>query len=254
MTVNPFEVKEQEQIQDRFAIMVFSYQEQTDRNGDPYWQYTVQYAGIGGGNSDLKTVKYGNFNHDGRQKKSTPKDTALFLKSLSKHFPNPVQLAQNTDGVYVRYHWEDWEDYSKGTIDHFTANNPEKLQSNGKGRLYVIKGAFYIDEVYPDEASALAAHDSIWGIESSESDINSAFSVANDTAVAAPTAAPVADKETASKFLPWIIKSAMNGGNRVDRNILATMIAGNDALRQHFTVDSPEVVAEIAKLETEPVF
>jgi hypothetical protein len=257
MTTNdPFAINEQEQIQDRFAIMVFAYGEVNDRNGEPYWQYTVQYANIGGkGNSDLKTVKYGNFAHSGRSKVgNTPTDTKLFLESLTKNFPNPAQLAQKTDGVYVRYHWKDWEDYSKGTIEHFKQNSPEKLQANERGRLYVIKGAFYIDEVYPDEASALAAHDNVWGIESSESDINSAFSVANGTAVSAPTAAPVADKETASKFLPWIVKTAMNGGNKVDRDVLATMIAANDALRQHFTVDSPEVVAEIAKLETEPAF
>lgn len=249
---NPFEVKEQEQIQDRFAIMVFSYQEQTDRNGSPYWQYIVQYAGIGGGNSDLKTVKYGNFNHSGRAKQSTPKDTALFLKSLTRHFPNPMQLAQNTDGVYVRYHWEDWEDYSKGTIEHFTDNNPEKLQYNDKGRPYVIKGAFYIDEVYPDENKALAAHDAIWGIGSSESDINNAFGVAGETAAPAPP--EMAAKSTALAFLPSFVKMAMNGGGKVDREALAQTIATNDILKLHFTIESPEVVAEIAKLEAEPVF
>jgi hypothetical protein len=94
------------------------------------------------------------------------------------------------------------------------------------------------------------AHDSAKGIENS----NNPFATSGQTAVSAPVAAPVADKETASKFLPWIVKTAMNGGNKVDRDVLATMIAGNDALCQHFTVDSPEVVAEIAKLETEPAF
>jgi hypothetical protein len=32
------------------------------------------------------------------------------------------------------------------------------------------------------------------------------------------------------------------------------MIAGNDVLKVHFTVESPEVQAEIAKVETEPAF
>ena len=218
MTVNPFEVKEQEQIQDRFAIMVFSYQEQTDRNGDPYWQYIVQYAGIGGnGSSDLKTVKYGNFNHPDRPKiGNTPTDTKLFLESLTRHFPNPVQLAQNTDGVYVRYHWYDWEDYSKNTIDHYKDNGPEKLKANDRGRLYVVKSAFYIDEVYPDEATALAAHDSIWGIENENNDNANPFAVSGDSAQTAPPAQPNATKETAAAFLPWIVKTAMNGGNKVD--------------------------------------
>jgi hypothetical protein len=258
MTTNdPFAINEQEQIQDRFAIMVFAYGEVNDRNGEPYWQYTVQYANIGGkGNSDLKTVKYGNFAHSGRSKVgNTPTDTKLFLESLTKNFPNPAQLAQKTDGVYVRYHWKDWEDYSKGTIEHFKQNSPEKLQANERGRLYVTKGAFYIDEVYPDENTALAAHDNIWGIENtSEGAINNAFTISGNSAPTAPPAQPNATKETAAAFLPWIVKTAMNGGNRVDLNTLAQMIAGNDVLKVHFTVDSAEVQAEIAKLETEPAF
>lgn len=258
MTTNdPFAINEQEQIQDRFAIMVFSYDEVNDRNGEPYWQYTVQYANIGGkGSSDLKTVKYGNFAHNGRSKVgNTPTDTKLFLESLTRNFPNPAQLAQNTDGVYVRYHWHDWEDYSKGTIEHFKTNSPEKLQANDRGRLFVTKGAFYIDEVYPDEATALAAHDSIWGIENtSEGDISNAFAISGNPASSAPAVQNGATKETAALFLPWTVKAAMAGGNKVDINTLSQMIAGNEALAAYFTIDSPEVQAEIAKLETEPAF
>ena len=246
---NPFQINEQEEIKDRFAIMVFSYHEPTDKNGEPYYQYIVQYAPIGKDGSDVKTIKYGNFAHPKRQKGNTPADTKLFLQSLLNVFPNPAQLAQNTDGVYVRYHWEDWEDTHPDTIKYFQNNGPERILSNSKGKLCVIKGAFFIDEVYPDEATAVAAHDNVWGI----SNDNGAFAVNGESTAEAPPVSEV-NKDTAAMFLPWAVKTAMNGGNKVNKDTLEQMIAGNDALKQHFTIDSPEVVAEIEKLEAEPAF
>lgn len=238
MTVNPFVINEKPVTQ--FGNLFLSFEEKQGSNG-AYYQFNVTVGPMGGG--DLIERKYFNF-------AQTPNDTKIFLDGLNQATNNQPMTAVNDDGVWVEWQWETFRDYGKKTIQHYKDNDANKLQADNKGRFFVEKGAIKLLRMFRDENECIMAHDSAKGIENS----NNPFATSGQTAVSAPTAVPVADKETASKFLPWIIKSAMNGGNRVDRNILATMIAGNDALRQHFTVDSPEVVAEIAKLETEPVF
>jgi hypothetical protein len=238
MTVNPFVINEKPVTQ--FGNLFLSFEEKQGSNG-AYYQFNVTVGPLGGG--DLIERKYFNF-------AQTPNDTKIFLDGLNQATNNQPMTAVNDDGVWVEWQWETFRDYGKKTIQHYKDNDVNKLQADNKGRFFVEKGAIKLLRMFRDENECIAAHDSVKGIENS----NNPFASSGQTAASAPTAAPVADKETASKFLPWIVKTAMNGGNRVDRNILATMIAGNDALRQHFTVDSPEVVAEIAKLETEPVF
>lgn len=238
MTVNPFVINEKPVTQ--FGNLFLSFEQKHGENG-AYYQFDVSIGPLNGG--DLIQRKYFNF-------AQTPNDTKIFLDGLNQATGNNPMTAVNPDGAWVEYQWETYRDYRKSTVKYYEDNNADKLQADEKGRFFVEKGAIRLLRMFRDENECIAAHDSVKGIENS----NNPFASSGQTAASAPTAAPVADKETASKFLPWIVKTAMNGGNRVDRNILATMIAGNDALRQHFTVDSPEVVAEIAKLETEPVF
>jgi len=243
-TQNPFEINDKPVA--LFGNFFLSFEQKSGSNGS-YFQFNVTIGPLGGG--DLIERKYFNF-------AQTPKDTKIFLDGLNAVTSNQPMTLVNPDGAWVEYQWEVFRDYGKKTVQYYQDNNADKLQADDKGRFFVKKGAIKLLRMFRDENECITEHDKAKGIESNstESEINSAFSVSGQTAVAAPTAAPVADKETASKFLPWIVKTAMNGGNKVDRNTLAQMIAGNDALKQHFTVDSPEVVAEIAKLETEPAF
>jgi len=240
MTVNPFVINEKPVTQ--FGNLFLSFEEKQGSNG-AYYQFNVTVGPLGGG--DLIERKYFNF-------AQTPNDTKIFLDGLNQATNNQPMTAVNDDGVWVEWQWETFRDYGKKTIQHYKDNDVNKLQADNKGRFFVEKGAIKLLRMFRDENECIMAHDSAKGIENS----NNPFATSGQTAVSAPTAAPVpvADKETASKFLPWIVKTAMNGGNKVDRDVLATMIAANDALRQHFTVDSPEVAAEIAKLETEPAF
>jgi hypothetical protein len=239
-TPNPFAINEKPSTQ--FGNLFLNFEEKQGSNGS-YYQFNVAIGPLGGG--DLIERKYFNF-------AQTPNDTKIFLDSLNNVTANQPMKLVNDDGSWIEYQWETFRDYGKKTVQYYQDNNADKLQADDKGRFFVEKGAIKLLRMFRDENECITEHDKAKGIENS----NNPFATSSQTAVSAPTAAPapVADKETASKFLPWIVKTAMNGGNRVDRDVLATMIAANDALRQHFTVDSPEVVAEIAKLETEPVF
>jgi len=239
-TPNPFAINEKPSTQ--FGSLFLNFEEKQGSNGN-YYQFNVTIGPLGGG--DLIERKYFNF-------AQTPNDTKIFLDSLNNVTANQPMKLINNDGSWIEYQWETFRDYGKKTVKYYEDNNPDKLQADEKGRMFVEKGAIKLLRLFRDENECIMAHDSAKGIENS----NNPFATSGQTAVSAPTAAPVpvADKETASKFLPWIVKTAMNGGNKVDRDVLATMIAANDALRQHFTVDSPEVAAEIAKLETEPAF
>ncbi len=237
-TPNPFQINDKPATQ--YGNLFVSFEEKQGSNGS-YYQFDVTIGPLGGG--DLITRKYFNF-------AQTPNDTKIFLDGLNAATNNQPMTLVNPDGAWVEYEWQTFRDYGKKTVQYYQDNNADKLQVDEKGRLFVEKGAIKLLRVFLDENECIAAHDSAKGIENS----NNPFATnGNGTAVSAPVA-PVADKETASKFLPWIVKTAMAGGNKVDRDTLAQMIAGNDALKQHFTVDSPEVQAEIAKLETEPAF
>ena len=241
-TPNPFAINEKPSTQ--FGSLFLNFEEKQGSNGN-YYQFNVTIGPLGGG--DLIERKYFNF-------AQTPNDTKIFLDGLNQATNNQPMTAVNSDGVWVEWQWETFRDYGKKTVKYYEDNNPDKLQADEKGRMFVEKGAIKLLRLFRDENECVTAHDAAKGIENtSEAAINGAFNVSS-APVTAPPAQPNATKETAAAFLPWIVKTAMNGGNKVDLDTLAQMIAGNDALRQHFTVDSPEVVAEIAKLETEPVF
>lgn len=242
-TPNPFAINEKPVTQ--FGALFLSFEEKQGSNGN-YYQFNVTVGPLGGG--DLIERKYFNF-------AQTPNDTKIFLDGLNAATNNQPMTAVNDDGCWVEYQWETFRDYGKKTVKYYEDNNPDKLQADEKGRFFVEKGAIKLLRMFRDENECILAHDSTKGIENaSESSINSAFAVSGNSAQTAPPAQPNATKETAAAFLPWIVKTAMNGGNKVDLNTLAQMIAGNDVLKVHFTVDSPEVQAEIAKLETEPAF
>lgn len=245
-TPNPFAINEKPSTQ--FGSLFLNFEEKQGSNGN-YYQFNVTIGPLGGG--DLIERKYFNF-------AQTPNDTKIFLDGLNAATNNQPMTAVNPDGAWVEYQWETFRDYGKKTVKHFEDNNPGKLQADEKGRMFVEKGAIKLLRMFRDENECIAAHDKAKGIENtSEMAINGAFAVFSDSAPAAPAAPPTqpnATKETAAAFLPWIVKTAMNGGDKVDLNTLAQMIAGNDVLKVHFTVDSEEVKAEIAKLETEPAF
>jgi len=242
MTVNPFVINEKPVTQ--FGNLFLSFEEKQGSNG-AYYQFNVTVGPLGGG--DLIERKYFNF-------AQTPNDTKIFLDGLNQATNNQPMTAVNDDGVWVEWQWETFRDYGKKTIQHYKDNDVNKLQADNKGRFFVEKGAIKLLRMFRDENECVTAHDAAKGIENtSEAAINGAFNVSS-APVTAPPAQPNATKETAAAFLPWIVKTAMNGGNKVDLNTLAQMIAGNDVLKVHFTVESPEVQAEIAKVETEPAF
>ncbi len=242
-TPNPFAINEKPVTQ--FGILFLNIEEKQGSNGS-YYQFNVTIGPLGGG--DLIERKYFNF-------AQTPSDTKIFLDGANVVTQSQPMNLVNEDGTPVEWQWEIFRDYGKKTVKYYEDNKPEKLQADEKGRMFVEKGAIKLLRVFPDENECITAHDAAKGIESaSETAINHAFAVSGNSAPAAPPAQPNATKETAAAFLPWIVKTAMNGGNRVDLNTLAQMIAGNDVLKVHFTVDSAEVQAEIAKLETEPAF
>ena len=239
---NPFAINEKPVTQ--FGILFLNIEEKQGSNGN-YYQFNVTVGPLGGG--DLIERKYFNF-------AQTPSDTKIFLDGANTVTQNQPMNLVNEDGTPVEWQWETYRDYGKKTVKYFEDNNPDKLQADEKGRMFVEKGAIKLIRKFRDENECIAAHDAAKGIENtSEAAINGAFSVSS-APVIAPPAQPNATKETAAAFLPWIVKTAMNGGNRVDLNTLAQMIAGNDVLRIHFTVDSEEVKTEIAKLEIEPAF
>lgn len=243
MTVNPFAINEKPST--RFGSLFLNFEEKQGSNGN-YYQFNVTIGPLGGG--DLIERKYFNF-------AQTPNDTKIFLDSLNNVTENQLMKLINNDGSWIEYQWVTFRDYGKKTVKYYKDKNPDKLQVDKKGHFFVEKGAIKLLRMFRDENECILAHDSTKGIENaSESSINSAFAVSGNSAQTAPPAQPNATKETAAAFLPWIVKTAMNGGNKVDLNTLAQMIAGNDVLKVHFTVNSPEVVAEIAKLETEPAF
>jgi len=243
MTVNPFVINEKPVTQ--FGNLFLSFEQKHGENG-AYYQFDVSIGPLNGG--DLIQRKYFNF-------AQTPNDTKIFLDGLNQATGNNPMTAVNPDGAWVEYQWETYRDYRKSTVKYYEDNNADKLQADEKGRFFVEKGAIRLLRMFRDENECIAEHDKAKGIENtSEVAINGAFAVSGDSAPIAPPAQPNATKETAAAFLPWIVKTAMNGGNKVDLNTLAQMIAGNDVLKVHFTVESPEVQAEIAKVETEPAF
>jgi len=242
-TPNPFAINEKPSTQ--FGSLFLNFEEKQGSNGN-YYQFNVTIGPLGGG--DLIERKYFNF-------AQTPNDTKIFLDSLNNVTANQPMKLINNDGSWIEYQWETFRDYGKKTVKYYEDNNPDKLQADEKGRMFVEKGAIKLLRLFRDENECVTAHDAAKGIENtSEVAINGAFAVSGDSAPIAPPAQPNATKETAAAFLPWIVKTAMNGGNKVDLNTLAQMIAGNDVLKVHFTVESPEVQAEIAKVETEPAF
>ena len=237
---NPFEINEKPVTQ--FGNFYMTYEEKQGKNGS-YFQFNVTIAPLGGG--DLIDRKYFNF-------QQTPNDTKIFLAGLNKATNNKPMTLVNPDGAWVEYGWETFRDYGRKTVEHYENKNPDKLQADEKGRFFVEKGVIKLVRVFADENECIAAHDSARGIESSS---NGAFAVNGESTAEAPPVSEV-NKDTAAMFLPWAVKTAMNGGNKVNKDTLEQMIAGNDALKQHFTIDSPEVLAEIEKLEleAEPAF
>jgi hypothetical protein len=237
---NPFVINEKPQTQ--FGNFFLSFDEKQGSNGS-YYQFNVTIGPLGGG--DLIERKYFNF-------AQTPSDTKIFLAGLNTITNNQPMKLVNPDGAWVEWQWETYRDYGKKTVQYFEDNNPDKLQADEKGRVFVEKGAIKLLRMFRDENECILEHDKAKGIENSQNGTANPFSTSGETAAPAPP--EMAAKSTALAFLPSFVKMAMNGGGKVDREALAQTIATNDILKLHFTIESPEVVAEIAKLETEPAF
>lgn len=232
---NPFEVNESEgtffaQIEIETERMVkgsIPYDPNIHQDKKPYWQILVRLAPVTGG--ELREYKLFNFSY-------TPENTKIFLNSIARLTGNPSSL----DGKYVKYHWEQWRDYSKNSINYY-ADQPDKLKFDQKGRQFVEKGAINVDAIYNDEKECQDAIDETFGVES-----DSAFNVSG---TGNGVTGGQQQRETALGFLPALVKTCLDNG-KVDRDQLGKLIANSDnVFGQEFGAEHPTVLAAISAAE-----
>ena len=237
---NPFAINEKPVTQ--FGILFLNIEEKQGSNGN-YYQFNVTVGPLGGG--DLIERKYFNF-------AQTPSDTKIFLDGLNAATNNQPMTAVNPDGAWVEYQWETFRDYGKKTVKYYEDNNPDKLQADEKGRFFVEKGAIKLLRMFRDENECILAHDNAKGIENPANGSNPFATNGNGHVNQSEPADMPTD--TALAFIGAFVKQCRGTDNKVNRDMLATMIAQYEAVNKLFTVDSPQVVQLIEAAETEPAF
>ncbi len=165
-----------------------------------------------------------------------------------------ISNAPDIDGKWVSWKWGAYRTYRKNDIfywenrakDEAEAGDNEASQKSAAnistddhGKKYVEKRYVHLLDIFANEDEARKANDAHYGTDPS--------AAGNDTP---PTGLAENDdgRETNATFLPLFVGQA-NVDGTVDLVKLAKLIESQTELKAYFTVDSPEVLAEIAKIE-----
>lgn len=232
MTNDPWTIQD-EKPRVYFGLVETEAEEKQGAN-NTYHKITVRVAPLSGG--DLTERSYFSFGKDWN-KIVLPSLQALVAAGKLPH-------ASQVSGRYASYHFEPWKDYAKNTVEYYQRENVEKVQADERGNFFVEKYALFFEDVYSDEASCIVAHDNHFGVEA-----NGNGSPWGDQSADIPAG----NGNVALSFLPHFVKQALGDDHKVDRAKLAADIA-NNAVFSSLTVDSPEVAAEIEKVEAEAPF
>lgn len=220
MSNSPWTVQEDRRVY--FGQVEVDTEEKTGSNGNVYWKISFVIAPLNGG--ELTERSYFSFGKDWNR---------IVLPSIKALFGDNPQMI---NGKWARYTWETWRDYSRNTVSYYEDSNPEKLQADEKGALFVEKYALKFEEAFDSEEEAISGSDAFYGVQNASNGKQNGQS--ND--------------DPKMPFIVHYAREARGDTGEVDREKLAQVLAGSP-LGGEYDINHSVVQKAIQEVEAEDV-